>query len=476
MNLKRSAGSEYFAEDHPREILVGGRGAAKDFDMILKKLSRGFMYYPVQLRHRIRAGIVYHLVMFAHTEENFVDNLAKLTDFIPKIPGKAVDGTNNYRYDVEKQQFHLFGKDQLVVSCVSLYKATAARSKGCDDAILTEAQLMKEKDVENEIFGVVFRPTYPGRLGMTANPDEGGWVDQACEQAKTGNGYYGNFRLYERTMYDNPHCTQDMLEQALRLRDKNPWRYRVQVLGERNVIVPEDAAPNCAITTGLLEGCYTEEYEPAPLNPIIYYDLAWTGADKMAEMFTDPQRSFIFELNFYDKTTTIADPSKPNVTPIVKIMEAAYRRFPGAKIYYDATGPLGRNVWPHIPPYMRHRVTAVNRAGGVKNQHVGACLLRMVPDETTGKAVGLRLPDPKKYRFGSTQQKQNFIELYGQMLHYREIQTVTKTGQPAVYYTKGEGWGDDGMDALTGTCFYLPPMQKPYVRKRLSESRLGMYG
>jgi hypothetical protein len=468
------AGAEYFEEDNDLEIYAGGRGGAKDHNMEIKKLIRAYCEYPKLAANPIRAGYRYHLGLFASTEENLIENLAKFRSFIPKVPGKARDGTENYRFDVEKQQFHLFGRDQLVISCVSLYNPTAVRSKGFDDVILTEAQLMKESDVEKEVFGVVFRPGYPGRMGMTGNPDEGGWFDQACDQAENGVGYYGNWKFYHVTTFDNPHCSPRIIEQALRLREKNPWRYRVEVMGERNVRVPKDAAPDCPFTTGLLECAFTSEYFPAPANPIIYYDLAWTGRDKLAALFTDPARNMPFRLDFYEKTVNVVDPNNPNTEAIIKIMERDFREFPGAKMYYDATGPLGRSLAAHIPRHMVGRVKPIVWHQSTKNARVGDAMTRLVPGDD-GKSIGWKLPDPKSYPFGSAQQRQNFIELYGQIMHYREIQTTTKGGQPSIYYTKGEGWNDDGVDAWTSTATLLPPTRKPVVRRPIRERSLGIY-
>lgn len=472
--LLSEVGADYFREDNPLELYAGGRGGAKDFNMILKKLIRGFTEYPKLQANRVRAGYVYHLALFAPKDETNMESLAKLQDFIPKIPGKARDGTDNYHYSVEDQQFHLFGRNQFVISCISLFNPRSARSKGCDDAILTEAQIMKEADIENEVFGVVFRPGYPGRMGMTGNPDEGGWFDQACDQAAKGVGYYGNWKLYEVTPFDNPHANPEVLDQLLRMRDKNPWRFRVQVLGERNVRVPKDAAPDCPFTTGLLDCAFTSEYAPAPSNPIIYYDLAWTGRDKLAALFTDPARNMPFRLDFYDKTVNVVDPNNPDARPIVKIMERDFAEFPGAKIFYDATGPLGRSLGVHIPRHMVGRVKGITWHQSTKNARVGDAMMRLVPDDN-GRSMGWRLPDLKTYPFSSGQQRQNFSELYGQILHYREIQTTSKNGQPSIYYTKGEGWDDDGVDAWTSTATLLPPMRKVVPRRPIRERSLGLY-
>lgn len=476
---------EYFRGDWERELMCAGRGVGKDHLALLKKVVRAFREY---LRRRAmgstwnRGGARYFLAILAGDEKSYQDCLAKLHDFIPVIPGGSEFGGPNYHYSSERLEWTLFGRGELVIKAINLYRAQQAkgendharfRGPGFDDALVTEGQKLGLRMLSSDIFPMVFRPGYPGWITINGTPNDG-WFDEACDQAEERRGYFGNWSLWTATSFDNPLLTPEAAEQIAREREANPWLFDRERMARRHVRMPAEVAPDSPFRLGLLECGFTDSQ--APLQPgqaLVSWDLFYGGDDEMVRCVFDKVTCQLVAVDVWNRSSFQFDVKSPDYSGFIGLFEKTARDFPGCKQVYDATGPYGVGLAPHLPRHLR--IMPIVRNNAVKNKHVGDLLARLEQRGADGKSMGIRLPDPNKCAFASDEQRRQMRRLVDQLTHYRAI-TATKAGTPTLRYTKGEGYGDDLVDAVTLGCSELPVIGRKAGRLAVAGLGRAMLG
>jgi hypothetical protein len=471
--------ANYQHEDFPLEIVSAGRGGGKGHNILFKKVNRGLAKAFERANDPTwsRPGALYQLNIFAPTSENYEDTIQKLRDYVPEIPGYAADGRPNFHWDQRAQRFELYGRNGFVIQLVSLYSPNNFRGRGGDDNFVDEIQSLNRSAndirahgsrMEDVLFSIVF-PTifraggYDGRCTLAGTPDYGGPFDQICDESESANpeAYFGNWKFYTWTSHDNPDMPAQIREQIERMKTRYPNKYKVEVLAQRHV--EKDSAPDCPFTPELISCCLTRDR--LALNdkvpPLVVFDLMYGGGDKLVRTVWNEQLCALVRMDIWTADELKMDKDNP-FSAIKAKFEQTAAEYPGCKIAYDATGGPGSCVQGHIAP--RIRLIPITRNNPEKNRHVGDCLERLANVNEAGRSIGIMIPDPSSIHLDATQ-RQNINEFLRDWKGYRKCVEVSRTGKIVVFYTKGEGCGDDTVDCVTIACSVLPAMR---LRQKLN--------
>lgn len=449
------AQQRYLMRRARKELVIGGRGGGKSHCPLLKMVYEMWVAYAAtRARGTNRPGYRYEFAICAPTEKNYRANLEKLHDFIPVIPGVGVGGLPNWRFDAREKSFKLFGRNQLKITLVTLHEPDNVRGAGWDACFVDEAQQCDPDELEAVVFPMVFRPGFPGRITMAGSPNNG-WFDDAAAAARDGQGYYGGWSFTNFTCYDNPLATAENAADWAEIRDKNEPRFRREYLGELHVHVPEGAGADCPITPELFDRACTMERIELSGPPLVTWDLMFGGQDLLVRILWNKAACALYRIDVW-KALELGMTTEDPFPSLSKMFQETAEKWPGCEQFYDATGPRGGNVAPHVPGWVRARPQFRNNA--VKNRQVEGILERMArTDPKTGKAAGIVFPSPDSPHLDA-KQRENMARLRTEFINYRRIDKET-SGRQSHYYTKGEGHGDDCMDGVTWVDDHLPPMR-----------------
>lgn len=471
---------KYLTANTGQEVYVAGRGAAKSHCSLIKKLKRAYRNYAQRRamgRDWIRAGPLYHLAVCAPSAPNYAANFKKLLDFIPKIDGTGRGKKPLYVWSARDKAFKLFGENQLQITLVTLWNPDNVRGEGWDDCLVDEAQDCDPDELEAVVYPMVFRAGFGDGIGdeqmkciTLAGSPKNNWLDEAAEQARDKRGFYGDWAYFSGTCYDNPLATKADRKAWARIQEKNPARFDREYLGKLKVRVSAEDAGECIFTAGLLACAYEALRFELHGPPLIVFDLAYGGKDRIVRGIWDRATCALVKLDIWTSEELKIETDNPWVS-IKKLFERTAREYPGCKIVYDATGPYGSVGAGHIPRHVN--AVGVVRNNAEKNKHVENFMERLAAIDPDGRSSGIQLPDPKKYPFENKKQRENVEYMIEEIVNYRMlIEESKKTGRKVVRYMKGEDYGDDTVDMVTIACSQLPAMRSA---PRLNVKALNRY-
>lgn len=456
--------AEFFFNDYRKEIVMAGRGFGKDYISLLKKVNYAFKRYFERREGNDpefigRAGLLWHLGIMAAESGNYKDNINKLRTMLPKIPGIGVGGQPNFYYNRKEEYFELFGEGQLRISLISLFGDGGQRGPGYDDCLVTEAQAITEDKYMSVVVPMVFRPGYEGRMTLIGT-GLCNWFDNAVEEARNGTGFYGDYKLFCGTSFDNPKLTLEGARDLLREYEKNPGRFKRERLGLPNIIVTDNAKPDCPFTEGLVSACLTKDRITLNGPPLVIIDLAYGGSDKICRGVWNKETASLFRLDYFTSDELKIDIKNP-YGAIAKFFEDTARLFPGCTIAYDCQGQYGGSVQAYVPRHIK--LVPMRRNRQEKNNMVEDVITRMALVDAMGKSIGIRLPDPNSPHLDAATKKW-MPKLLKDLYHLRKVTVQNARGDYSYYYTKGEGYEDDGPDMISWSMSQLNPMNKRPIK------------
>lgn len=470
--------AKYIYSDNPLKIVMAGRGFGKDFCALWEKTIKGYDKYFARRDGRDlsfrRPGLKYHLMCFAGEKKSYEDNINKLHSILPRIPGKGIGGRPNFYWNNEEQRFELFGLNQFWISMFTLYGSGNKRGPGGDDILVTEAQAVSKNKFMSVVMPMTVRGGYGGNLSAIGTGNCG-WFDDAYEQAQRGNPdeYFGNWAAFDGTSFDNPDMTDTEAKQALREYLENPSRFQIERLGLPNIILRPEEKPECPFHEGMVANCLTMDRLTIPPQPLVIMDLQYGGADKLCRGIWDKNTHTLPMLDFYEAKDLGVTLDNPYVG-LTKFFIETNQMFPGCTIAYDAQGRYGGSLQLHVPAHIK--LLPMTRTRPKKNTHVENVIERMSFLGSNSRSAGLRMPHPDAPWLNDNQRK-NFQKLLTDLYHYRRVTVTKPNGETDYYYTKGEGYEDDGPDMLSWSTEQLRPMNKvmPNVSKNGRAFRRGLY-
>lgn len=461
--------ADFFFSVAPKEIVMAGRGFGKDHIALLKKIYNGIQRYW-ERRMGLdpagdRAGLVWHLGVMAGESGSYDDNINKLFTMLPRLPGKGVGGRPMFFYNRKEQYFELFGLNQFRVSLITLYGDGGQRGPGYDDALVTEAQDIDEDKFLSVVLPMCVRPGYRTSLTLVGT-GLCNWFDDACDQAIEGAGFYGDYKFFGGTSFDNPKTDVLTASQILKEYDKNPGRFQRERLGLPNVHITPDEKPDCPFHPGLVEACLHHDRPVIPPQPLVVMDLIYGGKDELCRGVWNKDTGELCRVDFFtsEELGIKIDDPYPSLT---KFFVETSQQFPGCTIAYDKQGQKGSTVQSTVPKHIR--LIPMTRNRQQKNAMVEEVIERMSLIGSNGKSLGLKIPHPDN-RWLDAQQKKAFAKLLRDLYAYKKVTVdpVTERGaarETVYFYTKGDGpkVRDDGPDMLSWATTQLRKMNRRAV-------------
>ena len=458
--LSRSQ-AELFYSKAPKEIVMAGRGWGKDHVSLLKKVYNGLIQYNRRIRGldpgMDRAGLIWHLGVMAGESASSDDNINKLPPMLPRLPGRGVGGRPLFHYDRKEEYFELFGENQFRISLISLFGEGGQRGPGYDDVLVTEAQDITEDKFLSVVLPMAIRPGYRTSLTLVGTGKQN-WFDKAVLEAQVGEGFYGDYKFFGGTCFDNPKTDVLAASQILREYEKNPGRFQRERLGLPNVAITPDEKPDCPFHPGLVEKCLSHDRPVVPPQPLVVFDLMYGGNDEICRGVWNRETGELCRLDFYTTKDLNIDINNPYPS-IAKLFTETNQMFPGCIIAYDRQGQFGGSVAVHVPKHIR--LVPMTRGRTEKNTMVESAVERMSLLNAHGRSVGIKMPHPDS-RWLDARQKQFIAKLLRDLYAYKRVVVELPKGGTSYFYTKGDGIGirDDGPDMISWAMSQLRPLNR----------------
>jgi hypothetical protein len=391
----------------------------------------------------------------------------KLKDQIPKIPGRASDGSLNYQVHEGKRKYiQLFGNKGIRFEMVTLFIPDNVRGRGWDICLITEAAFMDKVTFRKVVLKRVNRSDYYGAIMLISTP-KNNWFDEACEDARDKKGgEFSSYQYFHATSFDNPKLDQRVLDKIRAQERGNPAEFEQERMAKLFVTVVESGADR-PFEPGVVACCLTKE--PIKLSmrhheTLLVFDLIYGGEDKLCLGVWNAGNFGLARLHFWTSAELKIDVTNP-AGSLVPLIEREAAKYPGCKVAFDIQGQYGGSLASLLPA--RLRIIPMKRTRDQKNDHVENCFTRMATVDQNGISLGIRLPDPNSSHL-EPQQRVFVKMLLEQVYRYRKIYVKDKEGNQKrkadgtleYYYTKGEGVGDDGMDMVSWACSQLPGMEQ----------------
>lgn len=438
-----------------RKMINAGAGFGKDWIGIFEIISRAITLYNSRRNDPTfrRTGPLVNVAICAPTEPNYKETWDKLVEMVPQVPGLAMDGTRNYESITSKHKsITLFGKRGIRFNMITLFDPNNIRGQGWDIVLITEAAFMSLDTYKRIVLKRVNRGNYFGMIILISTPD-GNWWDFACDQAIEKRGLFRDFQYFHATSFDNPTNVAKNMKAMLDERDDNPWLFDQERMAKLHIKAPKEGEGRFLIP-GMMECSYYHERPTLTGETWAVFDLMYGGEDRLCRGIWDGPTQKLIDVRFWTAAELEMDAKNPYAS-IAKLFDQTNRLYPGCKIAYDCQGQQGGSVQAHCPGHLR--LYPMRRSHDQKNAMVDDFLGRLANLDQNGRSIGIKFPHPECKWFTGLQQKQ-FGELYDEIFNYRRIIEQRKD-KPYVYYTKGEGYGDDGMDMVSWACSKLPAMR-----------------
>jgi len=469
--------ADYQYAEEPLEIGMAGRGFGKDFGGLWKKARRGNRGY---WRNRLnpnfrRVGLRWHTGIFAGEKDSYEDNINKLFSILPKVPGKGVGGKPNFHWNSTDERFELYGERQWWISMYSLHGKGQKRGPGFDDVLVTEAQEISKEKIMSVVMPMIVRGGYNPNITLIGTGNCG-WFDKAYLEAQAGDPdtYWGNWAAFDGTSFDNPEMDEETAQQALREYSENPSRFWIERLGLPNIILRPDEKPDCPFYPGMVDCALTHDRLTLDGPPLLVIDLIYGGEDELCVGVWNKHRAHLLWPEFYTSQDLQIDIGNP-WSSLVRFFEKLSQRFPGATFAYDCQGNRGGSLQAYLPKHIK--IIPMRRGNEEKNAMVEGLIERMGILDAQGHSLGIKMPHPDSRWLDTDKKRKDMRKLLEQIYNYRRIVSVSPSGRTMVRYTKGVGYGDDGMDMLSWGCSQLPPMNRKPVDARQAGRALkrGLY-
>lgn len=459
-----------YASTARKLILNAGRAFGKDHILFLRAMRMMFELYFERVNdpNWRRLGPVVHLAVCAPTSTNFTDLWRRFRDLLPDIPGTSRDGTPNINLLEKSQTCELLGKNQILVSFGSVFRADNIRGGGIDILLVTEAAYLEEHALSLSLIPLVIRPNYAGIVMLNSTPrGPGHWWDDAVIQARTHTGYWGDWELHEGTYLDNPCTTEALIAEMALEREQNIYKYRRERLAWLNVDVPPDAlmkpGQNRAFEAALIEGALVNE-KPVLKGPnYAGIDLAGAGPDALAIAVIDGPTGLISHLETHKRT---------GLEEILGLFERIHAEFRPVAFSYDGNGPLGKKV--------QGRLTKLNASPIItgRDDTKKADLVRHMESHLVHKS--LRIPNPDFFPFSGTYQRNHARALLREMRGYLKFELRKERMQAGrvdvvtfTTYSKSPEGTDDLLDAVV---YALHPRRVPVTIRNTALSDADVWG
>src|SRR5690606_21264146 len=224
----------------------------------------------------------------------------------------------------------------------SLYNdGNSQRGWGYDIIIVTECAYTKEKTLRESIKYLVSRPGYAGYLWVNSTPRGlGHWWDQATEQARKGEGYWGAFELWEGNFTDNPKSEQKDYDEYLLEKASNREKCRKEMLAWTSQLVSDSNdtmadGESIAFDSRIIDEMLINN-RVVPTGPFrIGVDVAGGNTDWLAIVVVD-SNGVIVHVEYHRKT---GSPDK-----FVDLILRIYEYWKPINLNFDAQGELGSQV------------------------------------------------------------------------------------------------------------------------------------
>jgi len=442
----------------PRIIVAGGRGSGKDFLGINWAILHSLRIYASRKAGGAfpRAGATVKVGFLSPTEKHLDETFDQFCDLFPKeIPNRI--------YVSEPRRCIVFNGD-LTFHFYNINESL--RGKGFDITQISELiNLRNEEDYFKIVEPCINRPMHEGLCFIQSST--GGLFDNWFQKAQKKDAYWGMFDPHHLVTYDNPYITANEIIMLEAKKKTQEYMFRCENMAELFVRKPPSEAiigetiftPNQISDAMVSEA---EDYLTTP-NFSIGCDLAFLGDDEALFITIHIPTKTVVHIEAYQKTTN---------KQLKEIFEKLYRQWNNPQFYVDCTAPKQSAFYEtelcSLPFYNRINRTIIrassDRFSKFADNFTKDHLVRILENRVINNSIrfpALPLLDAngsyldidafdfnKLPHVGEQNQKQNFLNLYDQLLDVKR-KTDTKQGKEIYWYVKGDRVGkDDYFDSL----------------------------